>query len=41
MKNPTDFRELVFLALHFKFMCVPTVLAYLNNKKKIFPLLSI
>ena len=26
--------ELVFLALHFQFMCVPTVLAYLNKKKR-------
>ena len=25
--------ELVFLALHFQFTCVPTVLAYLNKKK--------
>ena len=25
--------ELVFLALHFQFMCVPTALAYLNKKK--------
>ena len=26
--------ELVFLALHFQFTCVPTVLAYLNKKKR-------
>ena len=26
--------ELVFFALHFQFMCVPTVLAYLNKKKR-------
>ena len=26
--------ELVFLALHFQFMCVPTALAYLNKKKR-------
>ena len=26
--------ELVLLALHFQFMCVPTVLAYLNKKKR-------
>ena len=25
--------ELVFLVLHFQFMCVPTALAYLNKKK--------